>query len=293
MAVMKLAIIGAGAVGGYFGALLHESGADVTLVARGQTLEMLKTQGLHISDSNGERYVSVPAVESVAELKDVDVVLVATKALSRSTNPRELLAGLPKTATVAMTQNSVEAADIFADFLGKDRVWPGVIRGFFVHEGPARVSYRGGPLSYTFPAGNKEFAETLRNAGIEAIEHPDILVDVWEKAMFVETFGGLGAFVDKQLGILRTHFRASLEAMMEEVAEVARAAGVKLPSDAVERTMVFSDRMPAESTSSMQRDLAASDDSELDAQTGAIVRAGQKWGVKTPLHDLIYAGLSL
>lgn len=111
--------------------------------------------------------------------------------------------------------------------------------------------------------------------------------------MFVEVFGGLGAFVEKQLGTLRTHFRASLEALMEEVAEVARAAGVALPSDAVERTMNFADRMPENSTSSMQRDLAAGVASELEAQTGAIVRAAHKVGVKTPLHDLIYAGLKL
>lgn len=293
---MKIAIVGAGAVGGYFGALLQESGADVTLVARGRTLEALKSKGIRVTDAKGERYVPIPVVASVQELGDVDVVMIATKALLQSTDPADLLGGLPARSVVAITQNSVESADIAAAIVGPDRVWPGVVRGFFVHDGPAEVSYRGGPLSYTFGDSGElaqQFARTLEKAGIDGVLHPDILVDVWEKAMFVEVFGGLGAFVEKQLGTLRTHFRGSLEALMEEVAEVARALGVALPSDAVERTMSFADQMPENSTSSMQRDLAAGVASELEAQTGAIVRAAHKAGVKTPLHDLIYAGLRL
>lgn len=293
---MKIAIVGVGAVGGYFGALLQESGADVTLVARGRTLESLKSKGIRVKDANGERIVFVPAVAHVQDLQDVDVVMIATKALSGAVDPREMLRGLPEKAVVAITQNSVESAGIVAEILGQDRVWPGVIRGFFVHDGPAQVSYHGGPLSYTFGDNgelSQSFAQTLERAGIDGVLHPDILVDVWEKAMFVETFGGLGAFVEKQLGVLRTHFRASLEALMEEVAAVARATGVDLPRDSVERTIAFADRMPAESTSSMQRDIAAGIDSELEAQTGAIVRAARKAGVETPLHDLIYAGLRL
>ncbi|BAU95470.1 2-dehydropantoate 2-reductase [Corynebacterium suranareeae] len=293
---MKIAIIGAGAVGGYFAALLQESGADVTLVARGQTLEVLQSSGLRVKDAKSDRYVQVPAVASVQELPEVDVVMIATKALATSTNTEELLRGLPENAVVAITQNSVESADIAAEVVGTDRVWPGVVRGFFVHDGPAQVSYLGGPLSYTFGDSgelSQQFADILNEAGIDGIFHPDILVDVWEKAMFVEVFGGLGAFVEKQLGTLRTHFRASLEALMEEVAEVATGLGIALPSDAVERTMNFADRMPEDSTSSMQRDIADGVPSELDAQTGAIVRAARKVGVKTPLHDLIYAALSL
>lgn len=109
--------------------------------------------------------------------------------------------------------------------------------------------------------------------------------------MFVTTFGGLGAFMDKPLGVLRTDYRSSLEALMSEVDAVARATGVDLPEDAVSRTMAFADRMPAASTSSMQRDITAGDASELDAQVGAIVRAGKRLGVDVRLHDLIHTGL--
>lgn len=295
---MRIAIIGAGAVGGYFGALLHEAGADVTLVARGETLRVLNTRGVQVADQRGDREVPVAAVGSLHDLGHADVVLVATKALAGSTPTRELLNGLPPCTVVAMTQNAVEAPHAAADVVGEDSVWPGVVRGFFVHTGPASVEYRGGPLSYTFGTWDHtdsqladDFAAILRTAGIDAQVHPDIWVDMWEKAMFVTTFGGLGAFMDQPLGVLRTDYRPSLEALMHEVDAVARATGVDLPEDAVSRTMAFADRMPAASTSSMQRDITAGGASELDAQVGAIVRAGTRLGVDVRLHELIHTGL--
>lgn len=109
--------------------------------------------------------------------------------------------------------------------------------------------------------------------------------------MFVTTFGALGACVDEPLGVLRTKYRSTLQALMSEVRAVSQASGVTLPDDAVERTMAFADQMPESSTSSMQRDIAAGRESELDAQVGAIVRSGTGHGVDVRLHDFIYAAL--
>ena len=296
MADMKIAIIGAGAVGGYFGARLKEAGKDVTLVARGETLERLRSSGVAIQDPAGSRVVPVPVVASVQELGEEDVVLVATKALANSSTAKELLADISPQGIIATTQNAVEAPMQAASVVGKQRVWPGVVRGFFVCTGPAQVEFRGGPISFTFKDDGpkaQEFAQILQEAGIDGVAHPNIWVDIWEKAMFVTAFGGLGAFVEKPLGVLRTHFRASLEALMEEIYQVAQASGVEMPSDSVARTMDFADQMPAQSTSSMQRDLLEGRASELDAQLGAICRAGEKFHIKTPLHDLLYAGLAL
>lgn len=302
MYLMGITIIGAGVVGGYFGARLYESGARVTLVARGETLRAVRERGVRVTDARGAREVAVPVVGSLHEVERADVVLVATKALGGGTPSRELFDGLPRTTIVATTQNAVEAPHQAAGIVGSGNVWPGVVRGFFIHTGPASVEYRGGPLSYTFGTWGRsapdpvrqlaaEFSTALNTAGIEGRVHPDIWVDVWEKAMFVTTFGGLGAFVDKPLGVLRTDYRSTLEALMREVADVARADGVALPRNAVERTMMFADRMPEVSTSSMQRDIAAGGDSELDAQVGAIVRVGKRHGVDVRLHDLIFTAL--
>lgn len=287
---MKIAVLGVGAVGGWFGGSLARAGHDVTFVARGDTLRVLRDTGLTLNDAPP---VPVHAVTELAGT-DADVVLLAVKATGR-TQLRESLAGLPAGAAVAVTQNSVEAPHLVADAVGRRRVWPGVVRGFFHHTGPGRVEFHGGPISYSFGSWNGEedavaraFAEALTDAGIQAHLRDDVFVDVWEKAMFVTCFGALGSVAEAPLGHLRTRLRGSLQGLMEEVAAVARATGTPLAEDAVARTMAFADRMPAGATSSMQRDLAAGRESELDAQVGAIVRLGTEHGVDTRLHDLLY-----
>ena len=288
---MKIAVVGAGAVGGWFGGCLAQAGHEVTFVARGETLRVLRKTGLTLNDAPP---LPVRAVAELAEVDDAEVVLLAVKATGHI-RLRELLAGLPAGAVVAVTQNSVEAPHLVAEAVGRRRVWPGVVRGFFHHTGPGRVDFHGGPISYSFGAWDgaddpvaRAFAEALSGAGIQADLREDIFVDVWEKAMFVTCFGALGSVAGKPLGHLRTRLRGSLRGLMEEVAAVACATGVPLPADAVERTMAFADRMPSEATSSMQRDLAAGHESELDAQVGAIVRLGTAHGVEVRLHGLLY-----
>lgn len=289
---MRIAVIGAGAVGGWFGGRLAGAGHDVTFVARGETLEALQNQGLRLND---EEPRSVRAVGTTGEVGEVDAALLCVK-VTDATELGPLLDGLGH-APVALTQNSVEVPRLVAEHLGTQRTWPGVVRGFFHHVGPARVEFHGGPISYEVGTWDgavdkriDELAAALSEAGVEATVHPDARGAVWEKAMFVVAFGALGAVADAPLGELRTRHRASLEAFMNEIDACARAEGIVIDG-VVDRTMAFADQMPAGATSSMQRDLAAGLPSELDAQVGAIVRAGRRAGVPTPLHELAYTVL--
>ena len=289
---MRFAFIGAGAVGGWFGGRLLAAGHDVAFVARGATLDVLRREGLRLND---EAPVPVETAGSLAELGECDVVFLTVKA-TEDTDLEALLAGLGASTPVAVTQNAVEMPGRVAAVVGGARTWPGVVRGFFHHTGPGRVEFHGGPSSYVFgtfdasdPAHLQPVAEALEAAGIAATVHPEILLDVWEKAMFVTCFGGLGAVTGKPLGYLRTSMRDSLASLMREVRAVALAEGVPLSDDVVERTMAFADRMPATATSSMQRDIAAGDPGELDAQVGAVVRLGAVHGVDTRLHSLIFS----
>lgn len=270
---MKIAVIGVGAIGGWFGGRLQQAGHDVTFVARGETLEHLRSTGLRLND---EPALEVRATEAVPEC---DVALYCVKVTG------QLPAfDIPGDSPVALTQNSVEVPRLMAEHIGQDRTWPGVVRGFFHRVGPAHVEFHGGPISYEF-AGSEEFAAALREAGIEATVNPDARAAVWEKAMFVTSLGALGSLADAPLGVLRTTHRQSLRAFMSEIDACARAEGLEIPG-LVEKTMDFADRMPADATSSMQRDLAAGVASELDTQIGAIVRSGRRTGVDTPLHSL-------
>lgn len=290
---MKIAVIGAGAVGGWFGGNLVQAGHDVVFVARGETLQVLRSEGLRL---NGQEPIAVRAVGTLREAGAPDVALLAVKA-SAGTDMASLLEGLPGTSMVAVTQNSVEVPARVAEVVGAARTLPGVVRGYFHHTGPGKVEFHGGPISHTTgtwdgsPNGTVDaFAAALREAGVDAVVRGDIFVDVWEKAMYVTTTGALGALSGRPLGELRTRLRPTLEALMREVHATGRAAGVPLSDDAVDRTLAFADRMPADATSSMQRDLAAGRPAtrhELDAQVGAICRLAARNGVDVRLHDLV------
>ncbi|RNE48485.1 2-dehydropantoate 2-reductase [Corynebacterium alimapuense] len=291
---MRIAIIGAGAVGGWFGGGLIEAGHEVVFVARGKTLEVLASEGLRLNDSPP---IPVTAVDSVSQVGQVDVVFLAVKVTNES-DLTSLLGGLPTDVPVAVTQNSVEVPWSVAEVVGKDRTWPGVVRGYFHHTGPARVEFHGGPTSYTFGTWDgstndlaERFSAALVEAGVDSTVHPEIFVDVWEKAMFVTTTGALGALTQSPLGVLRTRHRGSLEALMREVYEAALASGVALPDNAVQRALYFADRMPADATSSMQRDLIDGRSHELDSQVGALCRMGASRDVDLRLHNLLLSVL--
>ncbi|MDO5512113.1 2-dehydropantoate 2-reductase [Corynebacterium sp.] len=285
---MRIAVLGVGAVGGWFGGSLVQAGHEVVFIARGETLRVLRAEGLRLNDAPP---IPVEVVDKLADAGDIDILLLAVKVTAETSLP-ELLDGLPGHALVAITQNSVEVPDLVAELVGADRVRPGVVRGYFHHTGPGRVEFHGGPISYDLGAGGvAEFVAALRAAGIDATAREDIDVDLWEKAMYVIPTGALGAAARAPLGELRTRLRPSLAALMGEVAATARAQGVPLGDDAVERILAFADRMPADATSSMHRDLLAGRPNELDAQVGAVCRIARRRGVQVPLHELLYGVL--
>ncbi|MBF0580760.1 2-dehydropantoate 2-reductase [Corynebacterium sp. ED61] len=302
---MKIGFLGAGAVGGYFGGLMAQAGQDVGFVARGETLEVLRSTGLTLIDPD-DNTTTVPATsaESFSELREalggLDVVIVATKALpGNETFPD--VEGVP----VVTTHNSVEVPYLAAERFGENNVLPGVIRGYLTHLGPAKIKLHPGPLSLnvgTFAGDSASAGDRAAAVARELTEHlhaaeiggkclDDIFVDVWSKALFVTTTGELGALANQPLGYLRTELRGSLEQLMREVEAVARGNDVALPENIVEKTLGFVDQQISEATSSMQRDITAGKPNELDAQVGAIIRMGQKAGVETPLHDLVYGAL--
>ena len=307
---MNIAFLGAGAVGGYFGTLLHDAGHTVGLVARGETRSRIQSAGLSRSDARVSpattRTVPFPAAALFAELSPllggIDVAIIASKALPGNATFGDVadLAGVP----VLTTHNSVEVHHQAAQLLGADRVLAGVVRTYAERRGPADIVIHPGPLNLNFglmpnaPEGEqaertravaRELEAALRGAGFDANVLPDILVDVWTKAMYVTTTGILGAVSERPLGYLRGPLRPQLAGLMSEVAAVGRAAGVALPDDVVEATLAFADRMPEAATSSMHRDIAAGLPNELDAQSGAIRRVGDSVGVDTPLFDFAHA----
>lgn len=296
---MRIAIIGAGAVGAWFGGRMAAAGVDVCFIARGESLEQIRSRGLSLTDEHGRTtFVKAPAAETFDELQamcgPIDVFIAATKALPGQDPFPQIPSGMP----LVTTHNSVEIPYLAAERLGADYVYPGIIRGYFIHTGPAAVEFRPGPQSLnvgTFDGRSSELVDELmaclHTAGIGGEHLPNIWVDVWTKAMFVATTGALGALAEQPIGYLRTVMRSSLQRAVAEVVAVARAHKVPLPEDIVEQTMAFADLQGPDNTTSMQRDIAAGLASELDAQIGAIRRMGERVGMATPLLDLIHGAL--
>jgi 2-dehydropantoate 2-reductase len=297
---MRIAVIGAGGIGGYFGGRLAQAGHEVVFVARGAHLEAMRTKGLSVFSVDGDFTVDpVLATDDPSGIGPVDTVLLGVKT-GQLPDALAMLPPLigPETAVVT-TQNGVEAPDQVAAAIGREHVLPGVVKIFALIEEPGRIRHFGGPGNITFAEWDnrpslrvRALADALGKAGVLAT---DIWVELWFKLLFVVPFGTLGAVTGADLGTLRSNAgtRRLLETEMAEIYAVARARGVALPDNCVEVAMGFIDTQPAAGTTSLQRDIQAGRPSEVDAWTGAVVRLGAESGVPTPVHDTIYQILKL
>jgi 2-dehydropantoate 2-reductase len=299
---MKIAVIGAGGIGGYFGGRLATAGHDVTFVARGPHLDAIRDRGLRVSSVAGDFTVEpAGATDDPASIGHVDVVLLAVKTWQLG----PVLAALPSLVgthgAVVTTQNGVEAPGQVAAIVGQRAVLPGIAKIFAYIDEPGHVMHAGGPASLAFSEWDNSTSARVRElragitaAGAEAPAPDDIWAELWSKMLFVVPFGGLGAALDATIGQLRTRpsWRALLEDSMREVEALARARGVRLPSSVVAGTMAFVDDQPEGATTSLQRDVLGDKPSELDAWTGAVVRLAAESGVPVPIHRLLFEVLT-
>lgn len=298
---MRIAIFGAGGVGGYFGGRLAAGGTDVALVARGRHLRALRDRGLTIESPLGDlRLADVEATDDPAEIEPVHVVLVTVKTWQLEDAVPGIRRLLGDDTWVVPLLNGVEAADRLSDAVGSERVVGGTCKiisrlgepGTIVHVG-ATPWIAVGELDGQPSDRTERLREALVAAGVEAEVSNDIHGELWKKFLFVVSVGGVGAVTRAPIGVTRDlpETRAMLEACMREIEVLARARGIDLPEGIVPDSMSFVDSLPAEGTASLQRDIADGRPSELEAWTGAVVRLGHDAGVPTPTHEFIYSSL--
>jgi 2-dehydropantoate 2-reductase len=298
---VRIAVVGVGGVGGYFGGRLAQAGADVIFIARGDNLAALREQGLRIESIIGDAFVApVQATDDPAQAGPVDMVLVATKTwqLDEAIDLMRPLIG-PETGVVPLL-NGVEASDRLAAALGESHALNGICYIFVARVAPGVVRHSGiHPLIIFGERDNRRTArvEALRDwlerAGVRVTIPPDIDAEVWRKFVFGATTSGLGAVTRAPMGLLRElpETRPLFIQGMREIVAVAQACGVALGEEAVTAALAQLDALPYETTASMQRDIMAGRPSELEAQNGAVARLGAAAGVPTPLHTFIYATL--
>jgi 2-dehydropantoate 2-reductase len=298
---MRFTVVGVGGVGGLLGGLLARAGADVGLLARGRQLEALSRNGLRLEGDVGTFSIPhVTAADDASRLSPADVVLVAVKAWQVAGIAPTLKPLLAPQGFVVPLQNGVEAHDQLATALGDARVVGGLCHLIGYLTEPGVVHQSGGAPSVTVGewscGGSARLAElvaTLKGAGIAAKVVDDIRAAVWEKALFVEPFGAVGAVIGLPAGRWRDipESRRLLTDAMREIDSVAKANGVTLGEPAIERALARIDKLPTDATASLHRDLHAGRPSELQDQTGAIVRIAAARSVEVPIHRYLLAAL--
>ena len=299
---MRVAVFGAGGIGGYFGARLAQAGNDVALIARGSHLEAIQENGLFVKSSTGDFHIKpFTATNSPAEVGIVDLVILGIKAWDVREASEQIRPMIGPDTGVLTLQNGVEAPTEVADVLGNDHVIVGVspVRCFI--EAPGRLKHVGG-IDPQLTLGEIDNHTSKRVESIRAafFSH-QVSVQVtdniqyyqWWKFAGAVTLGGIGTLTRVPTGVWRQipESRSLVQPCIEEVISIAKARGVSLASDVVEHLQRSMDKMPANHMTSMQEEIMACKPSELEYWNGAVVRLGKEAGVATPLNEIIYYSL--
>jgi 2-dehydropantoate 2-reductase len=303
MDAMRIAVMAAGAVGGYFGARLADAGHDVTFIARGAHLDAIRKDGLKVESPLGNLHLKdAKATDDPNSVGPVDIVLFAVKLwdTEKAGEQARPLVG-PNTRLITL-QNGIDAAERLAPILGADRVAGGSAYIATVISAPGVVSHtskfaqmRFGRLDGKPDAVLDAFAEAAKKAGIDAMLVDDIQRERWQKFVFL--VGMSAATASTRLPIGRVledpDTKAMFRDVIQEVVAVGRAKGVKLPEDFVEDRMKFATAVPYGMKASMLHDLERGNRLELDWLSGKVVELGRELGVKTPANEAVYRVLKL
>ena len=298
---MKLAIVGSGGVGGYFGARLAQHGRDVSFIARGEHLLKMQSGGLMVESPDGNFSVAnITATDQPESIGEVDCVLVAVKGwqLESVVEPMQPLIG-PETIILPL-QNGVDAPHFLSSKFGEERVLGGLC-GIIAHlNGPGAIRHVGikpyiqfGELNGEHSTRVEALAAVLKVDGIKAQLVDDIGLAMWHKFIFIAPISGVTsvacASIDQVASTADT--RALLVQALNEVIAVGQAAGIALNEGDAARTLKLIDSTPVGGTTSLQRDIEAGSRSELEIQIGAVKRMGAELNVPVPAFEYIYAAL--
>lgn len=300
---MRIAILGAGGVGGYFGGILARGGHEVALLARGAHLAAVRERGLEVRTPEETFTVRVDAADDPREIGQVDLVVIAVKnySLPEVAPAARLLA--ESGAVILPLLNGVEAADrLIASSVPRDLVLGGLAEISAFRAAPGVIQRRSsfhkvvlGELSGGLSERTERIAAAFRDAGTDARASANITADLWRKLAFIASTAAACGLARTPVGVIRDAplGRLLFERAVREVLAVAQALGVETGDDAEARIMGFVDSLAPELKPSFLLDYESGGPTEIDDLSGAISRLGRQAGVETPVHDVATAVLSL
>lgn len=293
---MKVAVMGAGAVGGYFGALLHRGGLDVTLIARGRHLEAMKSRGLQIKSPQGDFTVAAKAVRDPEAIGSVDLILFCVKSNETESAARQCLSMLREGTAILSLQNGVDNEEKIAAIVGEDRALGGVAYigaavsepGVIVHTAEGRIVF--GEVRGGISQRVRSLDQIFREAGLAAEISSNIQSIQWGKLCWNAAFNAINALVGGEVrGLVeRPETRALARGVMEEVRTVAAANGIDLPGGILDKLLHWTATAAAGMKTSTRQDLEAGKPLEVEALNGVVVRRGHEAGIPTPLNFALY-----
>ena len=300
---MKFAVMGAGAVGGYFGGLLAQNGHEVTLIARGEHLNALQKNGLTVKSFHGDFHLKLNAVEDPKETGKVDVVLFTPKAYATKNAVEQIVPILDEDSLVINLQNGIDNEQIMADVIGEKRVLGGLTYIETTIEAPGIISQKSKKRDIVFGEMNgqiteraKILLEVFKDAGIPTVLSDNIQRDIWKKFMFLSSFSAITTITESTAGEV-IEFKETdhlLRKLLEEVYLLAKSYQIPLTEEDIEDSYQFAKTgLEPTTKSSMQRDFEKKKPLELDSLSGAVVKYAKMVNLKTPYHKMVYGVLTL
>lgn len=298
---MRIAVVGAGGVGGGFGAALAQAGADVTFIARGAHLAAMKNQGLRIESPRGNTHLKpTKATDEPASVGPVDYVLFCVKLWDVESAGQHIKPMVGPDTAVIPLQNGVDAPERLIPFLGAKAVMGGVAQISASITAPGVITQIGtfmrlvfGELDGTKSPRGQAFHDMCKKAGFDATHSDQIVTDLWMKFILLATNASVMALARQPIGKLRDDpdMKPQFVAAYNEVIAVGKAKGVKLPANALDTMLAFNTNAPPTMKPSMALDLERGNRIELPWLGGKVVDLGKQLGVPTPTHALMYAAL--
>jgi 2-dehydropantoate 2-reductase len=294
---MKIAIIGSGGVGGYFGARLVRAGFNVTFVARGEQLKVMLGKGLTIKSILGDFKVdNLKVTDKITDIAQPDLVILGVKAWQIKEIRDDLKRILHQDTIILPLQNGVLAAEELSEKIDRQRVLGGLCRIFCKVESPGVINHSAVTPAIVFGEMDKSKTERLvkvqkilNTADIVAKISDDIEADLWRKFISICT-SGLLAVTKTTYGELRSlkETRQLMIDLLTEIYLLSQKIGVNIESDFVEKSVSFIDSYPYDTTSSLTRDVWENKPSEIEYQNGTVVRLGEKYRINTPVNRFVY-----
>ena len=300
---MRFAILGSGAVGGYYGAKLWQAGHDVTFIARGAHLAAIRERGLEIRSAVGNFVARGAAAEDTTRVGQVDCAILTTKSYDNPSALPKLKPMIGGGSTVLTLQNGVDSVDECAAVVGQAAVLGGAAYIATAVEAPGVIVQTGTHRRVVFgevfsPARRVSarvaaIRDALAGAEIETEAVADARVPLWEKFIYLSPFAAFTGASRLAIGGIWTfpHVRETFFEACREVERVARAEGVAVAEETVAKIESYMASLPPATRSSLLIDLQQGKRIEVEALQGSVVRRGRKTGVPTPIHAALYSVL--